>query len=650
LASDAADGRIHRHARWLVIVAASVLIASPGTGARQTGGESPAMAWTGTVTVERRASGSFRASADATIGFTGRQTVTYTLNGDGTASWDATFSNNTDMGGFYGIPSKGVGSGFGYGGAGFNGQGWDIGVDADDDMPIVTDYTAQDKVLATRTFIAGLIELAKAMGQPVPALGVHLEDGRTGVPGAAVPSRGAANATSLSGSVSETINSSQDIGGLPMIPMMITVAWNLKKTPVRPHVTIHGQECGCLDPDATEKTLHFIAGASPTGGEFSEFIVSANGNAPEIVSNNGGDRPSLDITGTKDTGTVTLKIRYTRNGVRTESAPFTVDFCAIEKIELADGDQHDIGFDLDGKLLVDAKAKAWRGGKEISAELEWDLEQMGAPTSLSAEPSSKKSDHVKFTYEKMPAQNSDFGEKKLTAKTSGKCDCKREETIRAFFPDIDSNHPDDSTPNWYYYWKQTAAAPAAARAIMSYQKVVTDPNMTGTPIAKYDQESGKLLLSDLVFGRKACRDEVSPDTHTPTGRHAEGIDCFAETVRHEMQHRTDAIDWWGRSSGPYGVTLPEWFLRDWDHDQVPNAVEEGLPGCKPGTLWPTDVLSTANSKLTWFTCQQRPFQDATDAEINAYWKGWTWPIGSVDHEDWSCGDLSKQWKGKKCGR
>jgi hypothetical protein len=638
------------HARLLVIVATSFLIISPGLAARQTGGASGTMVWTGTVTVERRASGSFRASADATLGFTGRQTVTYTLNGDGTASWHATFSNNTDMGGNYGIPSKGSGSGVGFGGAGFNGQGWDIGVDSEDDMAIVTDYTAQDTFLATRTFLAGLIEMAKAMGKSLPPLGVHLEDGRTGVPGAEVPSRGAANASSLSGSVTETVNSSQDIGGPPMIPMTITVTWSLKKAPVRPHTKIYGPECGCLDPDATEKTLHFIAGASPAGGEFSEFIVSANGNAPEIVSNNGGDKPSLDIIGTKNTGTVTLKIRYTRNGVRTDSAPVIVDFCAIEKIELADNNEHDIGFDLDGKLLVDAKAKAWRGGKEISTELEWDLERMGAPTSLSAEPPTKKSDRVKFTYDNMPKRNSDFGDKKLTAKTTGKCDCQRDETIRTFFPDVDSNHPDDSTPNWYYYWKQTAAAPAAARAIMNYQKAVTDPNMTGTPIARYDQESGKLLLSDLVFGRKACRDEVSPDTHTATGRHAEGIDCFAETVRHEMQHRTDAIDWWGSPSGPYSVTLAEWFLRDWDHDQVPNAVEENLPGCRPGTLWPTDVLSTANSKLTWFTCQQRPFQDATDAEINAYYRGWTWPIGSVDSEDWSCGDLSKQWKGKKCGR
>ena len=41
---------------------------------------------------------------------------------------------------------------------------------------------------------------------------------------------------------------------------------------------------------------------------------------------------------------------------------------------------------------------------------------------------------------------------------------------------------------------------------------------------------------------------------------------------------------------------------------------------------------------------------ATDAEINAYWVGWSWRLGSVNASDWSCGPLAKQWKGRACGR
>jgi hypothetical protein len=201
--------------------------------------------------------------------------------------------------------------------------------------------------------------------------------------------------------------------------------------------------------------------------------------------------------------------------------------------------------------------------------------------------------------------------------------------------------------------------PAEARPMLEYSQNVSDPNMPGQAIARYDQQSQKILISDAVFGAKACRGEV--DEHrVPTGRQDEGIDCFGNTVRHELQHRTDAITWWGGPGGPYAVNLLEWFLEDWDHDQVPNTVEESLAECKPGewTSAPIDLAKVLTmqdelierGKRTWFTCKQRPFGDASDAEINAYRQGWTFPVGSVDSEDWSCGELSKQWSGKKCGR
>lgn len=644
-----------RRVRWsgaaaiLLVLQAGVL-----TTAHQTGGE-----WTGTVTVERRASGTLRADDGATyIGFTGRQVATYTLHGDGTASWQSNVSTSSDMGGLFAIPVTGSGFGFGYGGAAFDGQSWDIAVEAVDGVPVRTDYTAHDRAWEQYSIIALLKEMAAAMGQPVGNAGPRVEQGEFGVPGAIVTSRGGADATTLSGSVSETVQSAGDLGGPPTVPMTFTVTWNLKKGPPRSAVKIYGPECGCLDPDADKKILRFIAGASPAGGEFSEFIVTPTGQSPEVLSNTGGEQPMVELEGTKDTGPVTLKIRYRRNGSTTESAPFTVEFCAIDTVKLADGDQRDLAFDLDGKLLVDATAQAWQGGRDVSADLQWELEEMGSPTSLTAEPSDRKGQRVKFTYTGMPGSNSDFGPKIMKVKTTGKCVCEREETVRAFYPDIDSNHPDDATPNWFYYWKQTAAVPADARALLRYEPVVTDPNLPGSPLARYDHSTGRILIGDAVFGPGACRGQVDGGG-TPTGRKADGIDCFGETVRHELQHRADAVSWWGSPAGPFGVNLLEWFLKDWDHDQVPNTVEEGLPGCKPGewTNAPIDLARVMTlrddlverGKRTWFTCTQRPFSDVTDAEINAYTHGWTWPVGSANREDWSCGELSKQWTGKRCG-
>ena len=616
--------------------------------------------WTGTIAVERRAAGMLRSDdGKTTINFTARQTVTYTLNGDGTATWHSSVTTNTKTN-FYSIPVTGSGSGFGYAGVAFDDGVWSIHAAAEDELPVRVDYTQQDSAWEKYSVIALLKEIAKATGEPLPPAGPRVERDTFGVPGASVPARGAANATTLSGSLSETVPGGADaMGGPGTIPLEATVSWNLRKGPARSHVRIYGSECGCIDQGETQKSLRFVAGASPSGGQFSEFVVTASGQQPEIVSNVGGEQPSLEIAGTRDTGTVTLKIRYERNGSVSESEPFTVEFCDIEPVELADNNEHDLAFDLDGTLGVEAKTKAWRAGREVSQELEWDIEKMGTPTSLSFEPSDKKGERIKFRYAGLPRRNSDFGPKRLTVKIGGKCDCQREETIRTFYPDVDDNHPDDGTPNWFYYWKQTSAVPEDARPYVHYQRSVVDPNMPGHAIARYDHATQRVLLSDDVFGLGACRGQVDAG-RAPTGRKAEGIDCFGETVRHELQHRTDAVAWWGSPAGPYQINLLEWFLKDWDHDQVPNTVEASLPGCRPGewTNAPIDLARVltmqddliARGKRTWFTCQKRPFSDASDAEINAYEQGWTWPVSSADREDWSCGDLSKQWRGRKCGR
>ena len=152
-------------------------------------------------------------------------------------------------------------------------------------------------------------------------------------------------------------------------------------------------------------------------------------------------------------------------------------------------------------------------------------------------------------------------------------------------------------------------------------------------LARWDLEHGVLLVSDRLLEPEACQAAVdeTPE-HRPTGREeADGIDCFAETLRHELQHRTDAIEWWGSPRGPYG-RFDSGLLTDVDADNVPG-VTELLLGCNP---------------FSKFSCEARPFENVTDAEIRAYYTGWEWLLGSVNAEDWSCGPKSKQWQGSKC--
>ena len=160
-----------------------------------------------------------------------------------------------------------------------------------------------------------------------------------------------------------------------------------------------------MDPESTP--LKFRAGTTVPGGEFSEFEVIPKGQKPEIVSNQGGERPELILTGTKDTGAVTLKIHYTKDGKRYDAAPFRVEFCTLEEVKLKD-DEHDLAFHQE-TLDVEAKMKAWHNGEEVSQDVKWELEEMGGPTKLSSDPADKKGEKIKLSYEGLPEKNESFG-------------------------------------------------------------------------------------------------------------------------------------------------------------------------------------------------------------------------------------------------
>lgn len=154
-------------------------------------------------------------------------------------------------------------------------------------------------------------------------------------------------------------------------------------------------------------------------------------------------------------------------------------------------------------------------------------------------------------------------------------------------------------------------------------------------VGRYDHETETIQLSDGVIRDDGCRDAVEPaPPHPPTGRPAArtGDRLLRRDVRHELQHRTDAIEWWGSPRGAYRDSSGGLFS-DPDGDHVPSAVESTLAGC---------------SSFGQKSCDARPFDDVTDSEIRAYYSGWQWPLGSVDRDDWSCGDKSKQWHGKSC--
>jgi hypothetical protein len=592
-------------------------------------------AWTGTITSVRRGSTTETMDDGGTLRVSTTENVTFTFQGDGTARFTA--SHNMTMT----LSSNGASATtrqFG------SDTGW-VYASVYHDGPV--DPIAQRLLGMKSRWHFGVGNSAikiRTIMPSAPGFGKLQPDSDSMefLAGVELYSDDAPGAKALTGS--RTRQPGDDLGAITFAhiwPVRMTeqLTWSLTRGPVdpRPRVFIRGPECGCLDADHPDKTpLKFIGAATRRGGEFSEFTVKSDGAMPEIRTNDGGGQAELELVGSKNTGRVTLTLHYTKDGRRYDAQPFTVDFCTIETITLDHNDEHDLSFDLDDMLTVHAKAKTWFNGKESPKQLKWELDKMGSPTTQRTEPPDAAGDDVRIIYENLPEKNSDFGEKKLTAKVSrGSCACEQSDTIRAFYPDIANSHPGGAAaaaPNWYHYWSQTSAVPPAAKPLLKYQQVLTALNSpTADPIGMYDHRTERILIGDGLFSRNACREAVDRATHAPTGRRAAGIDCFGEIIRHEMQHRTDAIDWWQNPKGPYGL-LDSALISDADGDFLPFALERSL-GC-----------STDSQK----SCPDRPFPDTTDAEINAYWVGWSWPIGSVDAEDWSCGELSKQWHGSKC--
>ena len=106
--------RTARHAAGLLALTLACFATPTTTGAQR---QSAELGWSGTVVVERKASGRISGNGPGStyIGFDGFQTVTYRLKGDGTATWDGTYTGTIDGGGLYTIPSRGSGSGSGWG-------------------------------------------------------------------------------------------------------------------------------------------------------------------------------------------------------------------------------------------------------------------------------------------------------------------------------------------------------------------------------------------------------------------------------------------------------------------------------------------------------------------------------------------------------
>ena len=178
------------------------------------------------------------------------------------------------------------------------------------------------------------------------------------------------------------------------------------------------------------------------------------------------------------------------------------------------------------------------------------------------------------------------------------------------------SEPDD-TPNFYYYWRNTAADCAPG-------KHVYFPNCSGN---ESTVELGKYYPGDDKFYFCAGAGYVE-NSFT----HHIGIDTFAEVCLHEKNHMDNWLAWW-----PNGYNKDQ----DADEDYIPDYLEPDL-GLK---VFPIDEgRCSCDKEICEDFLKKLPGVDpkkyAVDFECIAYKAEKNWKVCSADDEDYS--DMSRK--------
>ncbi len=211
-----------------------------------------------------------------------------------------------------------------------------------------------------------------------------------------------------------------------------------------------------------------------------------------------------------------------------------------------------------------------------------------------------------FTYLGLPLSNSDLGEKIVTmAVCAADLATTQSATVAVFYTKVGNNHPGDGsgvTPNWYYYWSQTAANYG------THRWGGTNGNNTGMTYWNAAEGAWVSEIYELAGFAGAAG----------TWNNAEGIDLFANTCRHEQQHLDDLVFFWGDN--------PVDMLYDLDGDHIPDDIEELLVAGHP-----YDPLLRATYQDT-FSYGVNPLPDIEDYALR---REPAWVNGSCDSSDWA---------------
>lgn len=206
------------------------------------------------------------------------------------------------------------------------------------------------------------------------------------------------------------------------------------------------------------------------------------------------------------------------------------------------------------KMVIEAEAKVEPAKYEN--EVIWEIQDIQGSRKTIRPGRGKK---VKITFDKLPSDNNQFGEKTIKAKVQGKQD---QVSVRVFFTKDGKDNHEEKYPNWFYYWRQGVVAglerfeyrPGGSYYDLATQKLYISDDAASNLIG------GTVPLKKVVTKRDGTRCTPASIVISPT----KGVDSVARVVAHELEHYQRVSDL---------------RLGDYDGDRVATPIEEASPYC-----------------------------------------------------------------------
>lgn len=262
-------------------------------------------------------------------------------------------------------------------------------------------------------------------------------------------------------------------------------------------------------------------------------------------------------------------------------------------VQSGDEGRHVFSTDTPAQLVLELQATT--DPAELAEQVIWDIPEIPGST-RTLDPPTGMGAQMRVTYSGMPASNSAFGEKTVSASLDqSACPIRDSGTFKVYFPRDARNHPEPSPdwPNWLYYWKQTACGRPFNRDI-GVVFAENAPNDCKPGVAGFYAYDEPRVLDEAVYLcnlpqtlGEDMKVDIAGLAYVPTAptvqerfvytgndRRFTGIDTFGYTLVHEYLHYRNYARFWKPLGGHYYTQLQP--LYDKDQDGIPDSMEPSM--------------------------------------------------------------------------